>query len=72
MGLKPYTISQNCRRIAKITGFDVTHADRRYPVEKITLQNIHLQKTLTDPRCEALLKARHGKDRNRNQGRGHD
>jgi len=72
MGIKPYIISQNCRRIAKRTGFDATHADRRYAVEKITLQNIHLQKTLTDPRREALLKARHGKDRNRNRGRGHD
>ena len=51
---------------------DATHVDRRYAVEKITLQNIHLQKTLTDPRRETLLQARYGQDRDRNRGRGHD
>lgn len=71
MGTRPYKISENCRQIARRTGFDVTNPDRRYPVEKTTIKNIH-KRTQADPRRDALLRDRFGRDRSKVRGRGND
>lgn len=70
MALKPYKISDNVQRIAQQTGFDIAHPDKRYRVEKTTIHNIHLrQQTRSDPRRDALLKAREGYERKKVRGR---